>query len=151
MINDIDRCPTLHDGNHHEAVHVLRKVSILRHNSLSLRRLQLLSRFRYRTAEMSSKLFLLLLFAVHALSSNFTEENSTLDQGAQDDESKVYYFKKMSGVTCAYTASWLAHVNLFRRVTWYAHIVRYCIISCGLYFEFNCLIANFFFTLQKGT
>ena len=68
---------------------------------------------------MNTELFLLLLFVGHALSSNSTTENVKTEGDEQDDTSKVYYFKKMSGgATCAYTASWLAHINLFRRVTW---------------------------------
>ena len=38
--------------------------------------------------------------------------------GNQDVEKRIYDFKKLGGSTCAYTASWLSHVNLFRRVTW---------------------------------
>ena len=100
---------------------------------------------------MNSQLFLLLLFIGHTMTSNSAVENSMVDGGAQDNESKVYYFKKMSGATCAYTASWLAHVNLFRRVTWYADTIRCCVSSSDPSLKYNDMIATFFLILQKGT
>jgi hypothetical protein len=36
----------------------------------------------------------------------------------EDDRTRVYGFKKVNGGGCPYTGSWLAHVNLYRRVTW---------------------------------
>lgn len=36
----------------------------------------------------------------------------------EDDKTRVYGFKKVNGGGCPYTGSWLAHVNLYRRVTW---------------------------------
>ena len=92
---------------------------------------------------MDSKLFLLLLFVTHALSINNTIEYSSVEGGAVDDKSKQYYFKKMTGATCAYTASWLAHVNLFRRVTWYALIIRNCLLPSHIWVKYNNLQLSF--------
>ena len=35
------------------------------------------------------------------------------------DESRVYHMKKCKGAGCPYTASWLSHINLYRRVGWF--------------------------------
>ena len=35
------------------------------------------------------------------------------------DEARVYHMKKCKGAGCPYTASWLSHVNLYRRVGWF--------------------------------
>jgi hypothetical protein len=40
-------------------------------------------------------------------------------EAVSDDESRIFDFKKVNGAGCPYTASWLAHVNLYRRVIWY--------------------------------
>lgn len=34
-------------------------------------------------------------------------------------KSRIYDMTKCSGAGCPYTASWLAHINLVRRLTWY--------------------------------
>lgn len=36
-----------------------------------------------------------------------------------ETEERVYSMKKCSGSGCPYTASWLAHVNLYRRIPWW--------------------------------
>ena len=35
------------------------------------------------------------------------------------DDPRVYNMKKCKGAGCPYTASWLAHINLYRRVGWF--------------------------------
>lgn len=35
------------------------------------------------------------------------------------DEARVYHMKKCKGAGCPYTASWLSHINLYRRVGWF--------------------------------
>jgi hypothetical protein len=39
-------------------------------------------------------------------------------------ESRVYFLKKVGGPGCPYTASWLIHINLYRKVTWYLDITK---------------------------
>ena len=34
-------------------------------------------------------------------------------------KSRIYDMTKCAGAGCPYTASWLAHINLVRRLTWY--------------------------------
>lgn len=37
--------------------------------------------------------------------------------------SRVYHFKKCGGAGCPYTASWLVHVNLYKRANWYISLI----------------------------
>ena len=60
----------------------------------------------------------LLLTTTLSSRNNFVRSGELGGAGNQDVEKRIYDFKKLGGSTCAYTASWLAHVNLFRRVTW---------------------------------
>ena len=39
--------------------------------------------------------------------------------GGSGDAKRIYSFKQVGGGGCPYTASWLAHVNLYRAITWY--------------------------------
>ena len=41
---------------------------------------------------------------------------STDEEG---DQRRIYDFKQVGGAGCPYTASWLAHINLYRAITWY--------------------------------
>jgi hypothetical protein len=54
----------------------------------------------------------LLLFII---SSFFSHDGDAVS----DDEARIFDLKKVNGAGCPYTASWLAHVNLYRRVVWY--------------------------------
>ena len=36
-----------------------------------------------------------------------------------EDEPRVYHFRRCKGAGCPYTASWLSHINLYRRVGWF--------------------------------
>lgn len=40
------------------------------------------------------------------------------------EQSRVYFLKKVNGAGCPYTASWLVHLNLYRKVTWYLDITK---------------------------
>lgn len=40
------------------------------------------------------------------------------------NESRVYFMKKVSGPGCPYTASWLAHINLYRKVKYFIDITK---------------------------
>ena len=42
-----------------------------------------------------------------------SETNNTISSGP-----RIYFLKRCSGAGCPYTASWLAHVNLYRRIPW---------------------------------
>eukprot|EP01036_Dinobryon_divergens_P031463 gene31463-40863_t len=42
-----------------------------------------------------------------------SETNNTSSSGP-----RIYFLKRCSGAGCPYTASWLAHVNLYRRIPW---------------------------------
>ena len=35
-------------------------------------------------------------------------------------DTRIYYFKKCGGAGCPYTASWLVHINLYKRANWYS-------------------------------
>ena len=41
------------------------------------------------------------------------------EEQADVDEARVYHMKKCKGAGCPYTASWLSHINLYRRVGWF--------------------------------
>lgn len=68
-------------------------------------------------------LFILFLFYVGICYSGNTLRR--LD-GKQDnnDQKRVYFLKRVAGPGCPYTASWLVHIDLFRRVTWYLDITK---------------------------
>jgi len=38
--------------------------------------------------------------------------------------SKLYGLKKCAGSGCPYTASWLAHINLYRKLSWWLHSTK---------------------------
>lgn len=42
----------------------------------------------------------------------------------EEDKERVYYLKKISGGGCPYTASWLIHINLYRKVPWWIDITK---------------------------
>lgn len=54
----------------------------------------------------------------HALFMLLMAGGDTTDIHNEVDKSRVYDLKKVDGAGCPYTASWLADVNLYRRVTW---------------------------------
>ena len=54
----------------------------------------------------------------HALLLLLMAGGDTTDIHDVADKTRVYDFKKVDGAGCPYTASWLAHINLYRRVTW---------------------------------
>ena len=37
----------------------------------------------------------------------------------EEGKERIYGLKKCSGSGCPYAASWLAHVNLYRRIPWW--------------------------------
>ena len=60
-----------------------------------------------------------------------SETNNTNNGGP-----RIYFLKRCSGAGCPYTASWLAHVNLYRRIPWamestkMVNDIRYGAIMC---------------------
>jgi hypothetical protein len=36
-----------------------------------------------------------------------------------EEKDRVYFLKKCAGAGCPYTASWLAHVNLYKKIPWW--------------------------------
>lgn len=44
----------------------------------------------------------------------FESRNNTIKE-----DPRIYDLTKCAGAGCPYTASWLSHVNLYRRLTWY--------------------------------
>lgn len=50
--------------------------------------------------------------------------NPSSNQENTVDQKRVYFLKKVNGPGCPYTASWLIHIDLYRRVTWYLDITK---------------------------
>jgi hypothetical protein len=50
---------------------------------------------------------------------NLKSNISLNDSTESIDSERVYALKKCGGGGCPYTASWLAHVNLYRRLPWW--------------------------------
>ena len=42
-------------------------------------------------------------------------------------DTRIYHFKKCGGAGCPYTASWLVHINLFKRANWlvFTYLIYY--------------------------
>ena len=57
---------------------------------------------------------ILLISMVSALGANIQEGKTDADTSE-----RIYGMKKCSGSGCPYTASWLAHVNLYRKIPWW--------------------------------
>lgn len=57
-----------------------------------------------------------ILYSVSSVELSAVEKQAVSEK---QTDSRIYSFKKIHGASCAYTASWLADINLFRRVTWY--------------------------------
>ncbi|RYH19005.1 hypothetical protein EON65_26595 [archaeon] len=53
-------------------------------------------------------------------SRRLVDNNDTVD-ASQD---RIYFLKRVAGPGCPYTASWLAHVNLYRRVKYWIDITK---------------------------
>ena len=82
------------------------------------------NRVNPRAVECSVLLLLLVQCAALALASNGTTSSGTIGRGRgvtgdSTDAKRIYSFKQVGGAGCPYTASWLAHVNLYRTITWY--------------------------------
>jgi hypothetical protein len=41
-----------------------------------------------------------------------------------EDEERVYFMKRIGGAGCPYTASWLIHINLYRKTPWWIDITK---------------------------
>lgn len=51
-------------------------------------------------------------------------ENVTEHPDTPDNETRVYFMKRVSGPGCPYTASWLADINLYRKVKYWIDITK---------------------------
>lgn len=47
-----------------------------------------------------------------------SQEASADTKGESNDEERIYWLRKCSGPGCPYTASYLAHINLYRQLGW---------------------------------
>jgi hypothetical protein len=63
---------------------------------------------------MVTALVLVLLWCVGLSCSELVKNNDTTE--TQD---RVYFMKKCGGPGCPYTASWLAHINLYKKIPWW--------------------------------
>ena len=50
-----------------------------------------------------------------------------------DSENRIYFMKKCNGAGCPYTASWLAHINLYRKLPWWLDITKMEAASFNMY------------------
>lgn len=68
--------------------------------------------FSSRSCSLMTILFLIFGFLLIA--------TACLSEIVEDEgKERIYGFKKCSGSGCPYAASWLAHVNLYRRIPWW--------------------------------
>jgi hypothetical protein len=53
-------------------------------------------------------------------------EHRSLEEAGLEtaDQKRVYFLKKVNGAGCPYTASWLIHIDHYRRITWYLDITK---------------------------
>jgi hypothetical protein len=70
---------------------------------------------------------------------NLTEQNTKMgrDSSTNDFEERIYDLKKCKGAGCPYTASWLAHINLYKRVGWYLESTKMETASFNMYVNYN--------------
>lgn len=50
--------------------------------------------------------------------------SSSKHADSPDTEGRVYFLKRVSGPGCPYTASWLSHINLYRKVKYFIDITK---------------------------
>lgn len=86
----------------------------------------LVFRSRLVLAALSLVCLVVLGIGVHAEKSLHSRRNSSqfFHPDTPDNETRVYFMKKTSGPGCPYTASWLAHVNLYRRIKYWIDITK---------------------------
>lgn len=61
-----------------------------------------------------SVVILTLLYGIMVCWAQSPSANTT-----EDTQERVYFMKKCGGAGCPYTASWLAHINLYRKIPWW--------------------------------
>ena len=79
-----------------------------------------------------SKLFIIVSFLAYVenLYGEVTPPEGTSDPEQQE---RVYFMKKCSGSGCPYTASWLSHINLFKRTPWWLDSTKMEAASFNMY------------------
>ena len=50
--------------------------------------------------------------------------NNGKEEKEEGEPHRIYFLKRVNGAGCPYTASWLVHINLYRKVTWYLDITK---------------------------
>jgi hypothetical protein len=54
-------------------------------------------------------------------------------QESAEVQDRVYFMKKCSGSGCPYTASWLAHTNLYKKIPWWLDSTKMEAASFNMY------------------
>jgi len=70
-------------------------------------------------------------------------ENVTNSSNIDAEDRRVYFMKKISGAGCPYTASWLVHVNLYRKTPWWIDITKMEAASFNMYVQFRKCLFTF--------
>lgn len=64
----------------------------------------------------------IILVILQILQTQFVNSDSNITNITKEievnDERRIYDFRKVGGAGCPYTASWLANINLYRRIVW---------------------------------
>lgn len=68
-------------------------------------------------------MILYILILVLFINVNSDNNITALTTTTTTTTSRVYHFKKCGGAGCPYTASWLVHVNLYKRANWYISLI----------------------------
>jgi hypothetical protein len=76
---------------------------------------------------MMMMIMILLLLFINVNSDNI---NNTV---SSSDNNRIYYLKKCGGAGCPYTASWLIHINLYKRANWYLDSTKMEAASFGIF------------------
>jgi hypothetical protein len=77
---------------------------------------------------------LLPVLSILLFSYKFVHFNAT--NSSSSSERRIYFLKKCNGAGCPYTASWLSHINLYRRVGWAMESTKMESASFNM-FDFN--------------
>lgn len=66
-----------------------------------------------------------LLAVLFLVSSRVQSDPFSLSPAAAASASeRIYFLKKCGGAGCPYTASWLVHLDLFRKLTWWLDVTK---------------------------
>jgi hypothetical protein len=68
-------------------------------------------------------LLLCVLVAI-SISVSVVAEVESQSNASADNSERIYFLKKCGGAGCPYTASWMIHIGLFRKLTWWLDITK---------------------------